>query len=242
MKQIGTGWTMYNTDFGEMLPCHWPGYASSGGTSHPWRTYEAGRVQPGVSGWYGTGDDKQGPWNLGMLYDAKIVANPALFYCPSSANQQINIGQNFTYEYYSTAGQWPCTTAVSADDKIRTGYNYLPQAKTIEEIDAGHRGPKIGNGTCPGSGCKPLTQNDIDPNKSIFTDLIQNLEATAHKSGGLTQSAGLNAMFGDTHVNFQSSSANPDAFDPHLWKSSSDGDYIGNNEVNFRIVMNYWLP
>jgi hypothetical protein len=87
-----------------------------------------------------------------------------------------------------------------------------------------------------------LKQNDIDPNKAIFTDLVQNLQSTPHKGGGLSSVAGLNAMFGDTHVNFQSSSGNPQAFDPTLWKSSSDTDYVGNNAPNFRYVMSLWIP
>jgi prepilin-type N-terminal cleavage/methylation domain-containing protein len=237
IKQIGTGWTMYATDYGQMLPCHWPGFASSGSTSNPWRTYEAGRVVPGTQGWSTIGTDAQGPWNLGMLYDTKIVANPKVFYCPAAQSQD---NQKSTYDYYSTAGAWPCTTLASADDKIRTGYNYLPQGKQLVGIDASHRGPNIANNTCPT--CTPLTQNDIDPNHSILTDLVQDLDYTPHKSGGITSIAGLNAMFGDTHVNFQSASANPQAFDPTLWLTSSDANYIGNNPTAFRIVMSYWTP
>jgi hypothetical protein len=71
---------------------------------------------------------------------------------------------------------------------------------------------------------------------------VHNLEATPHKSGGLTSMAGLNAMFGDTHVNFQSASANPQAFDPDLWKDKKAPDYIGNNPPNFRYVMSLWRP
>jgi prepilin-type N-terminal cleavage/methylation domain-containing protein len=242
MKQIGVGWTMYATDFGEMLPCHWPGYASSGGTSNPWRTYEAGRVNPGIQGWSGIGTpDQGGPWNLGMLYDAKIVANAKLFYCPSAEGQDY---PTRTYEYYVAAGPWPDNSLASGDDKVRTGYNYFPQGKKLAQLgDAnGHIGPKCANGSCPGDNCSPLTQNDIDPNKSIFTDLLMDIEETPHKGGGLTSTAGLNVMFGDTHVNFQSSSSIPQAFDPAIWKSSTDTTYIGNNPGNFRYIMSLWIP
>jgi hypothetical protein len=49
-------------------------------------------------------------------------------------------------------------------------------------------------------------------------------------------------MFGDTHVAFQNARANPTAFDPTLWKTSADADYIGNNPSNFRYVMSLWRP
>ncbi|MGA2242983.1 MAG: prepilin-type N-terminal cleavage/methylation domain-containing protein [Verrucomicrobiota bacterium] len=245
IKQIGTGWTMYATDFGEMMPCHWPGYASTGGTSNPWRTYEAGRVNPPACNWAGLGGtEQQGPWNIGMLFETKIVGNPKLFYCPSAQGQNI---PNHTYEYYTAGGPWPCNggTLSGGDDKVRTGYNYFPQGRKQVPLSdtGGHLGPKAANGTCPGDNCTPLTQNDIDPNKSILTDLIQDLEDTPHKGGGLTSMAGLNAMFGDTHVNFQSSSSIPQAFDPNLWRHSTDSDfYIGNNPGNFRYVMSLWVP
>ena len=104
-------------------------------------------------------------------------------------------------------------------------------------------GRSAGHGTCPGDYCTPLTQNDLDPNHSILTDVIQDLEDTPHKGGGLTSMAGLNAMFGDTHVNFQSSSGIPQAFDPALWGHSTDSDhYIGNAPGNFRYVMSLWIP
>jgi len=244
MKQIGTGWTMYATDFGEMLPCHWPGYSSSGSTSNPWRTYEAGRTAPGPPGGWSATDGSMGPWNLGMLNDTKIVANPKLFYCPSAESQD---NTKSTYEYYSAAGVWPSTTLVSSDVEIRTGYNYFPQGKKLVDNGTGVLVPRAANGTCPGNLCAPLKQNDIDPNRSIFTDLVQNLQDTPHKGGGLTSVAGLNAMFGDTHVNFQSSSGNPQAFQSTIWDPSgannpAETDYIGNNAANFRYVMSLWQP
>jgi hypothetical protein len=43
-------------------------------------------------------------------------------------------------------------------------------------------------------------------------------------------------------VVFQNARSNPQAFDPLLWKSSTDTTYIGNNPGNFRYVMSLWQP
>jgi prepilin-type N-terminal cleavage/methylation domain-containing protein len=240
LRQIATGWNMYQRDYNEMLPCHWPGYASSGGTSNPWRTYEAGRVVPGQQGWANLGTvDQQGPWNLGLLHDTKFVANAKLFYCPAAE------GLGFptrTYEYYSTQGPWPDNTLASGDDKIRTGYNYFPQGRKQVQLgdSGGHLGPAAASGICPGDNCTPLRQNDIDPNKSIATDIVQDIEDCSHWASGSV--AGLNALFPDGRVVFQNARSNPQAFDAPLWKSTTDTTYIGNNSGNFRYVMSLWKP
>jgi prepilin-type N-terminal cleavage/methylation domain-containing protein len=247
LKQIGTGWVMYSTDFNEMMPCHWPGVASEGSSvANPWRTYEAGRSIAGApGGWSPNASEPNGfdgPWNLGMLYDNKIVSDAKTFYCPSAQNQD---AEERTYEFYSKSAPWPSLPVGYTDNKIRTGYNYLPQGKKLEAIGGGHIGPKVASSTatCPSSStCVPMKQNEMDPNRSIFSDLVQNLETTPHKGSGITSVAGLNAMFGDTHVAFQSANANPQAFDKTLWKDTSDTDYIGNNPSNFRYVMSLWKP
>jgi type II secretory pathway pseudopilin PulG len=240
LRQIANAWNMYQQDFNQMLPCHWPGYSSPGGSSNPWRTYEAGRVYPGVVGWSpdtGAPGPPNGPWNLGLLFDTKLIPDARIFYCPGAALS----GPQYSYDYYAAVSNtWPSTSADSYDDKIRTGYNYLPQGRKQVLIDVTHRGPMLANGTCPGNNCAPLQQNDIDTKKSIFTDMINNTDKIAHRSSGTI--AGLNALFADGRVVFQNARSNPQAFDPALWKSSSDMDYIGNNPANFRIVMSLWKP
>ena len=241
LRQIAAGWNIYQRDFDEMLPCHWPGYASSGGTSNPWRTYEAGRVSPPTCGWAQLNTpDQLGPWNLGMLFNTKIVANPKLFYCPAAEGLGIPAR---TYEYYIAGGPWPCNSGASGDDKIRTGYNYFPQGRKQVQLNdsGGHLGPAAASGICPGDNCTPLRQNDIDPNKSIATDLVERIEDWSHRASGSV--AGLNALFPDGRVVFQNARSNPQAFDPALWGHSTDsGYYIANNPGNFRYVMSLWQP
>jgi len=242
LRQVVTGWNMYQQDFNQMMPCHWPGYASSGSTSNPWRTYEAGRVVPGIDGWEIEGGTQQGPWNLGLIFATGLDPNPRVFYCPSTAL----ISGQMAYNYYAAVSNtWPSTSISSGDIEIRTGYNYLPQGKHVMDNGNGFLVPRISNGTCPGDLCAPLQQNDIDPNKSIVTDMAMNTRLLSHRASGSV--AGLNALFPDGRVVFQIARSNPQAFDPTLWDPSgvnnpAETDYIGYNAANFRYVMSLWQP
>jgi prepilin-type processing-associated H-X9-DG protein len=83
--------------------------------------------------------------------------------------------------------------------------------------------------------------NQVDPNKSISTDLIHSLNATSHKAS--KSIAGLNALFADGHVTYQTARRNPQAFDPAVWDSG--GVPIGNDpppSPRFRGLMNTWKP
>lgn len=232
LRQIGIAWTMYSDDFNELLPCHWPGVTQPGSVANPWRTYEAYRVTPGTGkisvGTGGDGADApDGPWNLGLLFASRILAEPRVFYCPSGKKA----GRMWSYEYYATSASWPSTPAGLGDDKVRTGYNYFPQALTLEAIGGGHLGPKVAK-----------RQNELNPNLSIAVDLVQSLDSTPHKAKTV---AGVNALFGDGHVAFQNARANAQAFDVKLWDPDGNpatDDYVGNNPSNFRYVMSLWRP
>jgi type II secretory pathway pseudopilin PulG len=239
LRQLANGWNMYQQDFNEMMPCHWPGYVSPGSSSYsyPWLTSDAGKAVPGVIGWTDYGIGPQGPWNLGLLIDTKLLSNPKVFYCPAAAH--VNIER--TYEFYaSVSNTWPSLPLGWPDDHIRTDYNYLPQGRKLENIGGGHFGPKVASNLslCPGTGCAPLQQTELSLKQSLMTDLVNNYDTIAHRSSGTV--AGINALFPDGRVVFQNARTMRQVFDPNLWKSSSDSDYIGNNPVNFRWVMSLW--
>jgi prepilin-type N-terminal cleavage/methylation domain-containing protein len=229
LRQIGIAWTMYAGDYNVMPPPHWPGFTDAKSSSSAWRTSEAYRVNPGTSqitsGSDGAGIP-DGPWNLGVLFAANACPNAQVFYCPSM------IDPKWTYLYYSSSPAWPSTTAASADNEIRTGYNYLPQSTTIQSIGNGRLGPAVATNA-----------NDVDPTKSIMTDLIQNWGDIPHKAAG-SGAAGLNALFNDSHVTFQSAGKNPQAFQQSLWGTSGSGNEISEspNQPNFRYVMSLWQP
>jgi prepilin-type N-terminal cleavage/methylation domain-containing protein len=224
LRQLGIGWQMYQTDFNQMMPCHWPKGAN------PWRTYEACRVTPGTHQLTSTQDPPlpDGYWNLGVLFSTKLISNPKVFYCPSGKRS----GRTWTYEYYAAPpeGIWPSTPVGSGDDKVRTSYNYYPQGKTTEPCGLpGKRAPKMA-----------LRLGDLDMSKSMMVDLVQSITSTPHKDRGIS---GVNAMFPDCHVRWQSAASVPEAFLPSLWDPDGipDNDvYIGNSEPHFRWVMSLW--
>jgi prepilin-type processing-associated H-X9-DG protein len=120
---------------------------------------------------------------------------------------------------------------------VRAGYSYFPQSKIQQSMLMGTlRLPAIANDPKDSSLLMPLKQTQVDPGKAMTTDLVHDLTSsstTPHYDRG---AGGLNALFGDGHVAFQSSGAVPEAFDPGLWNN------VGNNGLNFRKIMNLWQP
>jgi prepilin-type N-terminal cleavage/methylation domain-containing protein/prepilin-type processing-associated H-X9-DG protein len=224
LHQIGVGVAMYTSENNEILPlCGWPQ------GQNPWQTYEACRVTPG------TGIISRGYYSLGLLYRIKAVPNPRVFYCPSNRKA----GSTWTYDYYATAPNiWPSTPVASGDDDVRTGYNYYPQQRERETV-SGYDLPKLEfaaanlefGGTL--TVVAPLKQASVDPQKSISMDLVHSIDAAPHKDNS---ASGLNALFADGHVRFQTAKANPQAFDPVMWTD------IGSNPLNFRRVADMWKP
>jgi hypothetical protein len=154
------------------------------------------------------------------LYATHEVPNPASLYCPSQKNNQ-----KWTVDYYSTLG-YPSTPVGLGDNEIRTSYNYLPQSKTLVSIGNGHLGPAV---------C--LKIDDLNLNKSLFTDLVQDVNNTAHMSG--PKSPGINALFGDIHVTFEYSGRYPADFDNTIWTTNGG---IGEYAPSFQYVMSLWQP
>ncbi|MGA4643623.1 type II secretion system protein [Limisphaera sp. 4302-co] len=217
-RQIGMGVHMYAGDNDDVLPqCNWPQ------GQNPWQTYEACRVVPG------TPNLSRGPYALGSLFFSKVVPDAKVFYCPSGSK----VSQTWTYEYYSRDFPWPSTPRDSGDDNVRCGYNYYPQSRTLELAARGVYLPALVY--------DPQTRNvarmkmpQMDPTKSMSTDLLHNINAAAHKDQGGV--AGINALFGDGHVRFQTARANPEAFDPTIWQN------LGSDAFNFRRLMSLWKP
>jgi prepilin-type N-terminal cleavage/methylation domain-containing protein len=232
LRQIGAGVTLYATDNNDFLPQNsWP----SG--QNPWQTYEACRVVPSTT------TLSRGPYNLGLLFFSKAVPNPQVFYCPSGSKLDLTWG----YSYYATPPNfWPSTPATTppntgADDNVRTGYNYYPQVSALELVE-GYQLPvlayapfvdSVGNNLSEPVDLKSV---QVDPTKTIATDLVHALSALPHMNG--TAIDGLNALFLDAHVRFETSKAFPQAFAPALWADPGPGE----NPLNFRRIVNYFQP
>ena len=225
LKQIGVGIFMYASDNGERLPTVKFRDANS------WYPYEMMRVN--TAGRTVT----EGPHNLGLLWSSSAVQDPQVYYCPSGKRVA---GSGWTYSYYTANGPWPYGAEIQADDNVRSGYSYFPQSKNLQNMGPGLLLPEVRTDTSPAASGKsylvPLRSTDLDPGKSMTVDLVHDLNSPAaapHRDNGI---AGLNALFGDGHVIFQSARRNPQAFDAALWND------IGNNGLNYRKAMHMWRP
>ena len=224
-KQIGLGFNMVAMDNNDIVPqSSWDGWEGN-----PWATYIAADCAPG------TGNVQLGFWALGQMWSSKSVPDGKVFYCASQKKDPW-----FTYDVYALAAPWP--SAPGGEHMVRTGYNYYPQMLDLEAV-GGYQLPRINlvtrelefGGSDTGHGGK---MNLINPSKSISTDLIHTLEYAPHKEKGI---AGLNALFGDGHVKWQTARGNPQAFDPALWGTAGNNN-VGNNGNNWRRLMNMWKP
>ncbi|HYG22198.1 MAG TPA: prepilin-type N-terminal cleavage/methylation domain-containing protein [Verrucomicrobiae bacterium] len=223
MRQVGIGIGMYVSDNRDTMPiCGWP----SG--QNPWQTYSAARV---------AGDGvtiTRGFMSLGLLFRTKAIPDAKVFYCASNKRTG---GEKWTYEYASRKAPWP-SSPDAADEQVKTGYNYYPQSRDVTPV-GGVLLPKLTftpvNLEIGGQfSMVVMKQSNADPNKSVSTDLVHSKEAIPHKANA--GAGGLNALFSDGHVAFQSSRANPGAFQATLWEDP------GGDSTRFRTLMNLWKP
>ncbi len=224
LKQIGVGVAMYTGDHEDKLPPNRVN-ATSGSV---WYPYEVGR-QTAVNVW------TAGPHNLGSLWQTKNIPDGKIFYCPSGNK----FPGNFRYETYSKVSSWPfgvdrSDTTITNPDYVRSGYSYLPQSKTKETI-TGRVIAKIVTTRVNGVDYNLLKMSEVDVSKSMATDLVYSSapESQPHRDGGV---GGLNALFADGHVRFQSQRTVPTAF-TGIYGNWSSLDCIG-----IRVVMDMWKP
>ncbi|MCD6395071.1 MAG: type II secretion system protein [Planctomycetes bacterium] len=156
------------------------------------------------------------PMKLGWLYESGLIDVPQIFYCPSNRLDWLK------YESYTQPGEWGTlpqdyNTINGSNNWVRSGYSYYPQST---EKDAS-RLPLVAE-----------KHEKIDRNKTVVTDIIWNFDNLSHQVGNRPR--GLNALFGDGHVNF---SISPEAFDPALW-----GDTVRPGSVEFRTILNLLRP
>jgi prepilin-type processing-associated H-X9-DG protein len=229
LKQNGVGILMYAQDCNYLPVCGWPK------GQNPWQTYSACRVDnDGVT-------VTRGFMGLGLLFRNKLVPDARVFYCPSAKK----LADSDNYEYYSKQGPWPSAPA-GATDQVRCYYNFYPQLKEVQPV-AGAVGliPRLVftpialeiGGTFE---MIVMKQNEMNLNKSMVVDKVHDVDNTAHRVNN--KIGGLNALFGDGHVLYQTANKLPAAFEPTLW---NNGTIIGNDpppSPRFRQVMNSWRP
>ena len=224
LKQLAIGVNIYTSDNADTMP---PLCYADDQLNYPYLLgrNSSGNVYPPV---WEPASMSGGPYNLGVLFDGKIITDGKPYYCPANPKQN-----NFAYDYYTIKSQWPCgidlaaaTTAGDMNpDWIRAGYSYYPQSKITVKTSTslGQKDVPIwpANSTSPepwkSQKCVPLfKQSAIDQTKSMMVDLFYGnvIDTLSHRNG--SQPAGLNAAFGDGHVNWQSFKTVTDGFDPNV--------------------------
>jgi len=246
LHQIGQGWAMYSSDFNALMPCNWPGVcsgdkddSSASSIASPWRTHEIQRNYPGTATLNPTdlgGSPFPPPWNLGHEWANKYILNAKVFYCPAGVVPVVN--ENMTYDYYvGTVDPWPTDSgdhaAAKADNEIRVSYDYFPQSKKLTQVSANFIGPK-----------PALDLNDLDQSRCIITDETQGYDNVPHGVGTI----GMNALFGDGHVRWETAKQTPLAFNLsdkglYPWMKTSAPGSIGETPgTTFRYVKSVLPP
>jgi hypothetical protein len=175
--------------------------------------------------------------NLGYLFETKAIVNARVFYCLSGTTAK-GVGttgfyaSERTYENYSVNGVWPAFYPGDGTARCRIGYTYFPQpgTRTLASRTIASK-PAF---TPPGMATKSL---ELSARYSIATDLVYRMDMITHRSG-LKRGLGLNALFGDMHVQFEH---DPSYFDTvNVWNGSENGQTGGGIEDegdNFRWLM-----
>ena len=193
----------------------------------------------------------QGPYNLGSIWASQTIKDGKSFYCPSNPK-----GDGYTYDFYALKAVWPCGVDTSDasnlnPDWVRSGYSYYPQSRTTALLRtlavAAADVPQwplysdpANNATLKSWSCVPyIKQTSVDQSKSMVVDVIYNsLNGISHRNGN--NPAGLNAAFGDGHVNWQNYKTVTDGFDPNVWAAISGGG--ANAGDNYMYAMSRWRP
>jgi prepilin-type processing-associated H-X9-DG protein len=256
LRQIGVGCQIYSADNDVWPTINLPGSVENFyQTTLACRTTSVPGTQIGV-----------GPYGFGQLYFYAGMNNPQVFYCPS-----VETGQN-SYSWYDAPGYaWPAIAPIAAADPmnngnpfVRCGYNYYPQSKTAVTLVGGITIPAVTfalqsftvpnppGGISPNSSPEPVPMKTTQLNlsKAVAVDALTLFAQINHQYRG--QPYGLNALFPDGHVRFQTVAGNNKKlsnkpFDLLLWDPvTSEGpgetSYSEGSGYSAGIIMNGFQP
>jgi prepilin-type N-terminal cleavage/methylation domain-containing protein len=152
------------------------------------------------------------PLQVGKLYAGRLLETSNHFYCPDQSNQGFQEPYSHDYNREPPGKPWgrffPTKQNGTPDDKIRVSYNYwLHNESRLDRLTH-------------------------DP---ILVDTVQHWNTIAHKKGDRPQ--GLNAFFGDGHVQYHT---DPSLFDEFLWNggpTAGPWDGPGNDKDLFEAIL-----
>jgi prepilin-type N-terminal cleavage/methylation domain-containing protein len=232
LHQMGAALAMYPGDFNDRVPASKLTDTMMANMDDAYDAYD--NLLPGDAGYSSDVD----AFGLGKLYDARTTPTGKIFYCLSGADLKAgaaNYTTERTYDHYAKGPHgWPYWLTyddgtVDGTHRVRTGYSYVPQSmtRTIGPMTAGN-GASF---TAPAFATKSV---DWGSRYTILADLIYRQDMITHRSG-LKRNLGLNALFGDMHINFEH---DPAYFSLQIWNSTMNGQTGGggieDQGANFR--------
>jgi prepilin-type N-terminal cleavage/methylation domain-containing protein len=244
LHQIGIALVLYYGDNNEKLPpCQWDDM-QTGGDDQTYNAYDGGLTATYVK-------------NLGYLFESKAVSNAKILYCLSGTAVKGIGGTGFytserTYENYlnPATGQWPGFYPGDPTTRCRIGYTYAPQSGVKKLATMTTTGFPAKSFTPPSIAplisagvTQSIKAGELSPNYAIVTDLIYRMDMITHRSG-LKRNMGVNALFGDMHVQFQH---DPSFFDTAaIWTGTENGQTpnggIEGEGANFRWLLQAFKP
>ena len=209
-----------------------------------------------------------GPYGFGQLFFSGIVNNPQVFYCPSVLNGE------YAYSSYAGSGYpWPATTpalealpSYDGNPFVRSGYNYYYQSKTTQPFSTPNGNINLPvltytsqtfNPPNPPGGTSstitepaPLKLTQLNLIKAMAVDSLNTWSTINHQYRGSPY--GLNAVFPDSHVRFQSVNGNNarnswlpfdkyDLWDPNIPKGPGETSSQSGTPAAL-IIMNDFQP
>ena len=223
LRQMGIATFIYADDFRDNLPppLYDPENVPGIGPFYSYLLY-------GWGGTVGRPADARLAANLGYLHAYKYLSTPDIFYCPSLRHAKgLRVGFE-KYYFESKTVPWPM---YAIDGQVNMTYNYFPQSE---------RPSKVASEANRGWVQLARKQTELSAQRSMVTDLIYTYGTLAHRTGRTP--AGLNALWGDGHVNYSTTRA---AFDTNLWGGTGavpSAQTPGDNPTKWRTIVSYLRP
>jgi prepilin-type N-terminal cleavage/methylation domain-containing protein len=241
MHQMGTAFSMYAGDYNDRIPTN---HLLDTALANTDQSYDAYVTRVPTDAGFNPDTDSYG---LGKLFDSRTAGSGKIFYCLSGTD--LKAGSDAytverTYEHYSKGPKgWPYWLTYDngtqdGSTRCRTGYSYFPQS-TKKIVSNGYSSPYGGTYACPGFAAKAT---DLGAQYAILSDLLYRQDMLTHRSG-FKKSLGVNALFGDMHVNYQH---DPRFFTATVWSSTMNGQTlpggIEDQGMNFHWLIQAFRP
>ena len=171
---------------------------------HPYACYRSDKV------WPDTGD--MVPYRFACLYEARLMDNPKMFYCPSNRNLERK------YESYMNPAPWGTlpqqyNADYGSNQWVRAGYEWFPRERNAELEPF-----TIGNPARPPAPTKLCMRFEkLDQQLPYCTDVMRLRENFSHKYGRVM---GLNVLYPDGHVTFFD---DQNVFRDRMWDDNLSG-------------------